>query len=256
MIEVHEPVRVAELIMDHPFESYSEGIRNKYPRYAAWPPNIKLKVGDIGVLEGELFQYRSTLGAMGVRFTTRGYSPKDDRYVYSGYSFTAELAANADAIPGVGTASAKLGFASKGSYVFEASGCSEDEIEDKIALANQLKELMERGLWDKNWFVIQSIMRAERATIILAYSNGGELTISAEGGFGERLPLAGAKGALAIKAQSGDFIRHVAEEGLTPMFDLLTVKPSFWEKVLDAFRRREKVEPITRAEEALEWYPQ
>ena len=54
--------------MPSPVDSYANGILHAFRQYAAWPPNTTIRVGDIGILEGNLFRYRSTLETMRIHF--------------------------------------------------------------------------------------------------------------------------------------------------------------------------------------------
>jgi hypothetical protein len=71
--------------MSSSVDYYANGIYNKFQHHAAWPPNTKLRLGDIGTLEGHLFQYRSNLKTMGIHFGTNPPSYPGDLNHSSGY---------------------------------------------------------------------------------------------------------------------------------------------------------------------------
>ena len=58
--------------MTTPAELYGRGIRDKLKNYfAAWLPNVKMRLGDFGTLDGDLFTRIGTLSDLGISFKER-----------------------------------------------------------------------------------------------------------------------------------------------------------------------------------------
>ena len=125
--------------------------------------------------------------------------------------------------------------------------CRHYEIADKFRLATELTRLYVEKLWGKDWVVIESLYEAKNATIIVANSKGGHLEISANADFpAGSVPLVRAQGALTVTSQSGDFTTYLAEQGLTPMFRLYRVKPSWLKRIRDV------IAPVSEEADVLE----
>jgi hypothetical protein len=232
--------------MSNPVTSYTNALVAKFDRYAAWPPNTKLRLGDIGILEGNLFRYRSNLETFGIQFGHFA-GPLGTLEHSSGFTMEVNSELGGQAVAGpVNTAKAKLSFSKGGAFVFQATGSRNYEINNKVQLANDLRRLYEAHVWDPDWVVIENLTKVERATVIVADSDGGSLELSADGGFhGGGVPLAGVRGSLQVTSRSGDFTTFLAEQELTPMFQLLKVKRDWLERTWDFLNEGE----------VLEWLP-
>src|SRR5262245_5623353 len=126
--------------MSEPFDSYASGLLAKFNSYAAWPPNAKLRLGDIGVLADKVFGYKGNLAMMGIRFGSQVSEPIDLDHS-SGCSMDMSTGLSGQArvpnSPGY-TAVARIGLTSSGSFVFQATGCREHEVTNKLKLAELL----------------------------------------------------------------------------------------------------------------------
>lgn len=239
--------------MSSPADSYANAILSKFHRYATWPPNGKLRLGDIGILEDKLFHYRSNLETIGIHFECVIRAPITlSHSSESTIALNARVAGQAMAVGAVDTeARFDLSFASSGAFVFQAVKCREHEITDKLTLANELKRLCHDGRWNREWVVIESLYEVESAVIIVSNSNNAKVGISVKADF----PLAGiaplananAQGALAVTSQSGDSTVVISEQKLTPLLGLLHVRPSIFERIRDLFT------PVAKEDEVLEW---
>lgn len=232
--------------MSSSVDSYANSMYDKFkPYYAAWPPNTPLRLGDIGTFQGKLFQYRSNLETMGVRFGINPPSVPIDQTHSSGYKFELNQSISAQAKAAGIKAQAKLSFDSSGAFVFEAMNCVQHEIADKLRLAEELTRLFREKLWDKDWAVIESLYEVEKATIIVANNQAGHLEVSANADFPVgNLPLVRTQGALTVTFQSADFSQYIARQGLTPMFGLYRVK---WIEII-----KRAFAPVTNVGDVLE----
>jgi hypothetical protein len=248
--------------MSSPAESYVNGIYEEFKLYAAWEPNLKLRLGHIGVLENNLFRYRFNLETLGIRFGTRPISEPINRNHSSGFTFETSAGGGGQAsaaAPVNVAAKVQVSFNRSGAFIFQVSGSRNHEIADKMTLAKQLTDLCLRGIWDESWFLVESLDEVEKATIIVANSDDGQLEISTNMGFPAAVPLASAQGTLAITRRVGDCTSFLGQQGLTPTFGLLRVKPSWFDKLAKLFRKlKDKVSqetvPIEDVHDVLEWH--
>src|SRR5688572_22235598 len=57
--------------MPAPYERYTEELHDQYGYLATWLPNLKLKLGDVGRLKRDRFEFVTDLNHLGISFETR-----------------------------------------------------------------------------------------------------------------------------------------------------------------------------------------
>ena len=139
---------------------------------------------------------------------------------------------------GLGGAGARVGegklsieLAEEGSFLFRAAGCSVAEIEDRAALGRAI--LDQGGMWDKDWNVVDAVVRAASCTIVVCNSGTAAVTLGAKGPV-QLSGIADAEAGLSITTKSGDVLSFLAAKGLTPLFKLSRVKHSWVQKLVGA----------------------
>jgi hypothetical protein len=219
--------------MESASKSYVQGIWQRFSYLATWLPNTRLQLGDIGVQEGEEFRRVTSLADLGVTFKVRSGADRVD-FTYTSQSGVT-IRTNAKGEVGVGTAlpGAQAGisieFGEAGAFLFQAMGCSVDEIEDKAAVGRAAIALFQQGQWQPQWRLVDTLVKADSATIVVSNSQNAALELSA------KVPvtvadLANAEAGLAVNAQRGDVIRFIAARGLSPLFKLSRVKQSLLQR--------------------------
>ena len=204
-------------------DRYVKLLYQRYQHFAAWLPNTKVLLGDVGEVDGKYFKRRTSLNALGVKFATRrGGKPmafNDD--LTSGLRVGAAAASDT-----VGGAAALLGrtgvsieFTSQGAFLFHAVDCYADEIEDKVAVGKALVDLHQEGTWDIHWSVVDTVVRAGSSTILISSSSRASLELSAKAGV-ELSNLGNPELGLQLSSKQGDVTLFLAEQGLTPLFRL------------------------------------
>ena len=105
-----------------------------------------------------------------------------------------------------------------------------DSIDNKPKLETDIKNLLRQNRWNRDWTVVDTLVRAGRATIIVSDSGDASLDLTAE------VPvtpanLTNVNAGLSVIHQRGAVIKFIAEDGLAPLFKLSRVKPSMFQRL-------------------------
>ncbi len=60
------------------YQQYTEELHDKFGYLATWLPGTKLKLGDVGILKRDRFEFVTTLNDLGLPFTIRDISGAAD----------------------------------------------------------------------------------------------------------------------------------------------------------------------------------
>ncbi len=214
---------------------YLREIYKRFSYLAAWLPNTKLKLGDVGMQQGEKFKQMTSLKELGVPFKVRkGTSSIDFTYTSkSGVSAQTKLAGEAGAGANLPLAKAGISiqFSKEGAFLFQAVGCIVNEIEDKYELGRAAIKLFKAGTWQEGWAVVDTLVCADCATIIVSNSKSATIDLTAKTPVAEA-NLASLDTGLSVNSQTGDVIQLIASKGLAPLFRLSRVKQSILSKLM------------------------
>ena len=213
-------------------------VNEMYDRFAylaTWLPNSKLKLGDVGIQDGGSFKRMTSLKKLGVPFNVRvGKTPMDFSYTsQSGISVKTKLAGELAAgttLP-LGKAGLVVEFSKEGAFLFQAVGCLVDEFEDRATVGKTIIKLHAKKGWDPAWSVVDTLVKVNRATILVSNSHDAKLELTANSPVAIA-HLANAEVGLAVNSQQGDIVRFLAAKGLTPMFRLSRLKKSLLASLL------------------------
>lgn len=224
--------------MGSPADKYTSNMYTKFKRYAAWPLNQVVKLGDVGVLNGKIFEYRQNLSDLGYAFKSRGASKPIDENHSSGKDASVSFKAAGEAMPNSGLpvneAGAKIAFGSQGAFIYQATGCVDEEIENKEALSTQILKWVKAGDWKQEWVVVDSVRTVQKAAILVSESDNAVVEVSGKGDLGTGgVSLATASAGLNVACKSGSVTHMVGKKaGLTPLFAVSRVKYSIWDHLV------------------------
>ncbi len=186
---------------------YLEAVRSRFGYLATWLPNSPLKLGDVGTWsDKDGFRRETSLQRLGLAVKVRRSKLPGDLDHASVDQVKASVGLS-------GPASIQLGFGSAGGFVFHASDCMIEELDEVDTLGVEIMDLFRQQIWKPGWVLVDTVVRAEKATIIVSQTEGASLEISGPADLTQI-----GKVDLAITAQSGSFMRFVGEAGLTPLF--------------------------------------
>jgi hypothetical protein len=181
----------------------------------------------------------TTLKDLKVPFKVRAGSSSGD-FTYTSKSGV-NIKTKAEGQVAVGTtlpvaqAGISIEFSEEGAFLFQAVGCSVDEIEDKVALGRAIISLIGKDIWDGDWGVVDTLVRAKSATIVVSNSHTAALELTAKAPLAVT-NLANLDTGLSVNFQKGDMIRFIAAQGLAPLFKLSRAKRSLLERLFGLSR--------------------
>jgi hypothetical protein len=217
-----------------PAELYVNGVKDKLALYhAAWLPNVKLDLGDIGVLKNDFFEPVRNLNDIGIVFQERPDNSPSTLDIVSdeGVSITFKLAGQTNPqVPNVPAADAGVSveFGSKGAFLIQASDVFQPSICDVAKLQDDVLNAYAEGKWRLEWAVITRLVRSSNAMILVSRSSSAKIEMSASG----QVPAGGFKLAdanvkLTVLHQSGDLVRVDRAVNVTPLFQLARIHRRF-----------------------------
>jgi hypothetical protein len=223
---------MAELV-----ELYSRGIKRKLENYwAAWLPGTRFAVGDIGTLNGYLFEKVGTLDELKLKYYAEpdnDPSPLDissESGVAVSFKAAGETNAAFDYI-GAADAGLKIAFGSEGAFILQAPETFESEVGDRLNLQRQIVNAYAKGNWEKDWLVITRLVKATSATVLISKSSNASLELTAKGNLsGAVAALGSANAGITVKHQQGDTISMIGGQNVTPLFQLSRLKTGIFAK--------------------------
>jgi hypothetical protein len=213
--------------MSTPADLYINGIKKKLKNYhAAWLPNEKLKLGDVGVLKNALFTRVTSLADLGISFAER--PDKDstpiDYVSESGVAIFLKAAGEVNtSIPNVPQGKAGVGveFSQEGAFILKAPDSYEPSIENIVKLEQDVRQAFQEGRWRTKWAVIVRLVQTPVATIMVSNSSNAKVEFAVEGDASvSGIDLGNAGLNFELKVQKGDVLRFERAQNLTPIFQL------------------------------------
>jgi hypothetical protein len=221
--------------MSTPAELYANGIKKKFANYfAAWLPGEKLRLGDVGVINNNLFTRITSLDHLGVNFSERSdeSSTPIDYVSESGVSVFFKTSGEINpSLPNVPEASAGVGveFSCKGAFIIKAPSSHEPSIEDLAQLEKDLIRLYAKEQWQFEWVVITRLIQTPSASIIISNSSNSKVEFSVDGNIPlANLDLGNVNLNFGLKSQTGDVVKFIGAQNLTPLFKVAKIKSKWF----------------------------
>lgn len=212
-------------------EMYIKRVKSKLINYfAAWMPNEPLELGDVGLLEKNLFTRVTSLADLGIAFEIRDdpHSTPIDIVSNSDVSMSFKVAgAISPKLPNIPEAEAGIGleFGKKGAFIFKAENSFAPSIKNIAQVQEKVLQAHQDGKWNRKWAVIVKLVKTPKATIIISNSSSAKLELQADGGVSlANLDLGNAELKFGIASQQGDLIKMIGAENISPFFQLAGIK--------------------------------
>ncbi|MDB5128351.1 hypothetical protein [Mucilaginibacter sp.] len=228
-------------------ERYTNEMKDHFGYYAAWQPGVPLQLGDIGVLNGNLFTKISNLNNFTMPFQVRTDTSSND-LEYSSKGAVAITSKLSGTVSPEGSKLAQgdvgfiLDFSSENAVYFKADKAMSDLIDDTITIGNKVIDLYGQGKWNKNWVIITELVNTETATIVISSTSNSSLELKATANVqAADIDIADAQFGFKAAFSKGIDTKIIAQNNLTPLFKLQGIKtrifssPVFQSKGLTAF---------------------
>lgn len=215
-------------------EKYLSEIKNNLGYHAAWLPNVNFKLGDVGTLRGNWFQYVTDLNNLGVDFGVRSArtSSTFSHHTPSAVSLMVKVAGStpSEDIPlSKADAGVVVKFDQESAVVFDATGCTSTRIADLQLLEDNVHRLYRTRQWLPEYFVIIELVKAENTTILISSGRDSRVVLHASNALRTQgINLANAGANFSARQSQHVSTEMISERGLTPLFRLARLKRSLF----------------------------
>jgi len=208
---------------------YQEEMHANLGFFATWLPGDHVEVGDIGILQAGRFRKQGSLRELEPELTSeREGSPQSLQYTSkSGTKVNMTADANSGSVIDA-SARIDIEFSQQGAFLFHAFNVQRLAILDRLKLSAGVIEAHERGQWDLGWHIVESVYKAECATVIVSEDDSAAITIRAavKGNLGP-VPLANADARLNVSSTKGRMLQILAKRDLRPLYSCIRVKETW-----------------------------
>ncbi len=203
---------------------YISAMWERYGLLAAWPPDTRLKLGDVGTLHDGAFRKVAHLSdeTLQIPFRTEvSHAPGS-----VDLSSESQTALGMDA-SGEGV-EVSFEFSGSGGFVVQADGSGGRRIKNLDAVGDAIIDRFYDGIWRPNWLVVDTVIGCERLTAAVSETSDASLEVShaPEEAPGE-LPLLGFA---AVTRKSGVALWHPTDA--TPLYLATRLESSWLHRVL------------------------
>jgi hypothetical protein len=215
---------------------YLKEIKKKSVGYRpTWEPNKTLQIGDIGKLEDGVFVKWNTLEKMGINLEEQ----KDEREgavfdlsTENGVDVHAKAAGKVDPkVPSLGEMDAGFGveFKRANSILFKIEGYLTHQISNLGEIAAEVLKRYKSGDWDEDLVIINELIEAKKATIMMSSEGGVTVGLKAKGNVGGKtLSIADADIDTGASSSGKLAINITGAGGITPLYRAVGIKKKFW----------------------------
>lgn len=214
--------------MASPVRLYQEEMHENLGFFPTWFPGDFMEIGDLGILDAGRFRKMSSLKELGIPFTTTSWASKQDVQYTSTKGTTIKPSAGAS-VPGIAKAEITINFSRAGAFVFHATGLTPHQIENRSAVAEAIVAAYRRNKWDKKWLLVESLHRAQLATIIVSQdSESGIVLVANVNAPLVAISLADPQIGLSVSSVSGKIVHLVSARDIHPLYSCLRLRDGFF----------------------------
>jgi len=212
-----------------PAMRYAIGIQKGLEKYfATWLPNQRIMVGDVGEINALTFNKLTTLEELGVEHyydagvncISLDYTSGDD------VSITAKSSLSGDDVPlAESSALIAVEFGKIGAYLFKANNGKGLTISNMMSVGKQIIELYKKKVWNRDWVMVSHVISFDSATIMVANSTSAKIKLEAKCEISDDIfSRLKSDSKVNVVHQSGEIIKVIAENGVTPIYQLYGIR--------------------------------
>jgi hypothetical protein len=210
--------------MSSPVKLYQKEMHDNLGFFPTWLPGDSIEIGDAGVLERGRFRKMTSLAELGIAGDIEKAASKQDVQYTSTQGTKITASAGADAMT-VARAEIAVDFSREGAFVFHASRLRPQHLKNRAAVGQELLKAYEKGKWEKDWLLVESLHSAERVTIIVSEDSSAGLVLVASAKTPlTSISLSDPKVGLEIASTRGKIVHIVGGTGLHPLYSCIRVK--------------------------------
>lgn len=203
---------------------------------ATWHPTKTLRIGDIGVLDGDVFTHQGSLVQLGIQMEVRTDANEAESWDLSsesGVDVKFKAGGQVDAgTPALGELDAgfHVDFKKENSFVFKIKGYKTYMIENLMKISEEVLELYAAGEWKKEWVIINELVEAQSATILLSSEGGVSVGLKASGNANVgNLDIADGDLELGADTAGKLTVSIVGRPGVTPLYRAVGIKKKWFD---------------------------
>lgn len=231
------------------YQQYTAELNDKFGFLATWLPGTRLRLGDVGILKRDRFEFVTTLDDLGIPFKIRDISGAADYHYVSSKGVAINFHGNGKAeSPGAAVASAasdvSINFTRANAVVFAATGCKTTLIERQDQLGRSILERYQAGNWPGEHVLVTELVTADSATILISGDDSAKVDLAARAKIATAgFSLADPSLELQVASSVGVATQILAASQLTPLFRASAVRrrifsaPSFQTRSADSVER-------------------
>ncbi|HSL44452.1 MAG TPA: hypothetical protein VK897_13530 [Anaerolineales bacterium] len=214
-----------------PIASYLKELNRKSQGYRpTWLPNLPLQLGNVGVLEKEVFRKEATLESLGIAFESETSESNSNIDLSSESGITVITKVEGKVEPkavslGVADAGFIVEFNNKNCFVFRIRGSRTSIIQNLADVKAEVLRRYDANDWDPNLVIISEIIEAKSATILLSGQAGAKIELKAQGDLNvATMDIADA--GLNLRLESGQSLaaQIIGQKGITPLYRVVGIK--------------------------------
>jgi hypothetical protein len=211
--------------MVSPQKFYIQEISKKTNYRANWLPDKPVNVGDVGKMEDGIFTLYTTLEQQGIPVKVRELNStlNTDYTSNESVKVTIDGQDTAMSVPGVrieeGKVLCKIDFQKSDGVFFQISEPSRFVLDNLGEIENDILERYKKGVWDLGWVVVTEVVRPHSATILINSFGTNVLEFEVNAGQDMKsLNLADTSLGLHLLRETGDCLKYLARDNMTPLF--------------------------------------
>ena len=209
-------------------KQYGKELFKEFGYHSTWLPNIRLNIGDIGIVENHQFTKISSLKNMNLAFETEiDPSPTNFDYVSKeGVSIQTKLSGSVqipNSLLSIDDSGLIVEFLKAYAILFKATGSVSMHLSNKLKLGRDIIKHFEKGLWDINWVIVTEVVKADSSTIIIGNSKQGKIELKANTNVNQS-GLANLQANFTTIHHQNIATQFITETELTPLFKLMGIK--------------------------------
>lgn len=218
-----------------PITFYLKDVNKKSHGYRpTWLPNLPIHLGDVGVLENNVFRKKGTLKSLGIDFNSVHSDSNNsiDLSSEKGVTIITKIAGKVEpkAVSlGVADAGFIVEFNNKNSYIFKIRGSRTSIIQNLGEVEAEVLNRYESDNWDSNLVIISEIVEAKSATILLSGHAKSKIELKVEGNV-KVATMDIADAGLNLKFETGQALaaKIIGEQGIMPLYRVIGVKKNIF----------------------------
>lgn len=211
---------------------YTDAIKNhEKVLFGNWNPGHPLKLGDFGIMTGNIFVHQGHLSQIAelssFNIKSRIDDTTDERTFTGGkgvnFGITAKAEINDSNIPI--KSNLKIGFEKEEAVFFNAAECLVEMIENKHELGQAVLKLP-RDKWKREFVIVTDLIKAKRTLIAVSQEAGFTIEFEADANI-SNIDLDKANLNLNFKSQKSAGYHFISEQGTTPLIGLSKIQSKF-----------------------------